>query len=62
MHLWIAKFIEDENAAITVDWVVITAAIVGLCISVMVAVGAGTTDMSGDISGTISSQNITNRF
>jgi len=62
MQLLIAKFKEDENAAVTVDWVVITAAIVGLCISVMVAVGAGTTDMSGDISGTISSQAITNRF
>ena len=62
MQLRIAKFKEEESAAVTVDWVVITAAIVGLCISVMVAVRAGTTDMSGDISGTINSQAITNRF
>lgn len=38
------KFCTDETGAITVDWVVLTAAIVGLAIAVIVLVVSGATD------------------
>ena len=44
-------FSRDEDGAVTVDWVVLTAAIVGLGIAVMSAVGTGVTDLGGQIPG-----------
>ncbi|MEM8632009.1 MAG: hypothetical protein AAGF74_12285 [Pseudomonadota bacterium] len=47
----IAKnFINDEDGAVTVDWVVLTSAIVGLGIAVMLSVGNSTANLAGDIS------------
>lgn len=43
------NFIRDEDGAVTVDWVVLTAAIVGLGIAVLTSVRAGATDLAGDI-------------
>ena len=37
----IKKFRSDESGAVTVDWVVLTAAIVGLGMVVMTTVGGG---------------------
>jgi len=45
----IKTFSRDEDGAVTVDWVVLTAAIVGLGIAVMVSVSGGTTNLAGDI-------------
>ncbi len=39
-------FLKSEDGAVTVDWVVLTAAIVGLGIVVITAVGGGATDVS----------------
>ena len=44
------SFKNDESGAVTVDWVVLTAAIVGLGLVVMTSVGGGITDLSGDVS------------
>jgi Flp pilus assembly pilin Flp len=44
----INKFFNDESGAVTVDWVVLTAAIVGLGLVVMNTVGDGINDL-GDI-------------
>jgi Flp pilus assembly pilin Flp len=38
---FINKFFNDESGAVTVDWVVLTAAIVGLGMVVMTTVGGG---------------------
>ncbi|MDF0603120.1 hypothetical protein P1J78_20430 [Psychromarinibacter sp. C21-152] len=38
------RFLRREDGAITVDWVVITAGVVGLCISVFAWVGNDTHD------------------
>jgi len=50
------NFRADESGAVTVDWVVLTAAIVGLGVVVMTTVGGGietlATATSGGISGT----------
>ena len=50
--LWhVTKFTEDESGAITVDWIVLTAAIVGLGIAVLTTFGQGTVahaELAGD--------------
>ena len=43
------QFLISEDGAVTVDWVVLTAAIVGMGIAVLAAVGAGTTDLSSGL-------------
>ena len=40
------SFANDEAGAVTVDWVVLTAAIVGLGIVVMTSVGSGITGLA----------------
>lgn len=44
------SFHNDESGAVTVDWVVLTAAIVGLGLVVMQAVGGGLTSLGDKIS------------
>jgi len=42
----IKNFAADESGAVTVDWVVLTAAIVGLGIAVIASVRGGTDDIA----------------
>ncbi|MGR3571087.1 Flp family type IVb pilin [Brevirhabdus sp.] len=44
------KFAKDEDGAVTVDWVVLTAAIVGLGAVVLTSVKGGVTALATDIS------------
>ena len=44
-------FRNDEDGAVTVDWVVLTAAIVGLGIAVYGVISGGIEDLSNDIDG-----------
>lgn len=41
MRNFIAVFLKDEAGAVTVDWVVLTAAIVGLGVAVVTTIGEG---------------------
>ena len=50
------RFLEDESGAVTVDWVVITAAIVGLGIAVLAAVQGQLTNVANDIGGDMANQ------
>jgi len=52
------NFKNDESGAVTVDWVVLTAAIVGLGIAVLTSVSGGTTSLAGTISGELGSMTI----
>lgn len=52
------NFITDEDGAVTVDWVVLTSAIVGLAIAVLVSVSGGVLDLSNDIDAALSSTSI----
>jgi Flp pilus assembly pilin Flp len=52
------KFFKDESGAVTVDWVVLTAAIVGLGIAVLTSVSTGTTSLAGKISGELDTMTI----
>ncbi|AMY70753.1 Flp family type IVb pilin [Frigidibacter mobilis] len=47
------SFRNDEDGAVTVDWVVLTAAVVGLGIIAMTAINTGITDLSANIAGSI---------
>ena len=52
------KFRRDEDGAVTVDWVVLTAAIVGLGIAILATVSGGVSDLAGDISSELSTMTI----
>ena len=52
------NFKRDEDGAVTVDWVVLTAAIVGLGIAVLSSVSGGTTSLADKISSNLAGQTI----
>lgn len=56
------RFAADESGAVTVDWVVLTAAIVGLGLAVMVSVSSGVEDMAGDVDDKLLAQRISTTF
>jgi Flp pilus assembly pilin Flp len=58
----IKNFRNDEDGAVTVDWVVLTAALVGLGIAVLAAVSSGLEDLSGDIEGELTGDVIQTTF
>ncbi|NPD19514.1 hypothetical protein [Alterinioella nitratireducens] len=62
MTAYIKNFAKSESGAVTVDWVVLTAAIVGLGLAVMAVVSAGVEDLSGDIQGQLVGQGIDTDF
>lgn len=43
----VAKFLRSEDGAVTVDWVVLTAAVVGLGLVIGSTVGQSTVDLAG---------------
>ncbi|MBF9049145.1 hypothetical protein GTA62_03110 [Roseobacter sp. HKCCD9010] len=49
MTALIKNFAASESGAVTVDWVVLTAAIVGLGLAVMAVVSGGVENLSTDI-------------
>ena len=62
LNAMIKNFAADESGAVTVDWVVLTAAIVGLGIAVMASVSDGLEDLSGDIEAQLATQGIATTF
>jgi len=49
MTTFMKSFIASEDGAVTVDWVVLTAAVVGLGIAAVAAVKGGVDSLSGTI-------------
>jgi hypothetical protein len=47
----LAHFAQSESGAVTVDWVVLTAALVGLGLATVRAVSAGMESLNTDIEG-----------
>ncbi len=47
------SFKNDESGAVTVDWVVLTAAVVGLTLALMAAIGPAITGTATNIAGSI---------
>lgn len=52
-------FILSESGVVTVDWVVLTAALVGMGIAVTNTVGAGLSDLSSEIRTQLERDHIT---
>ncbi len=57
MQRLLTHFISSEDGAVTVDWVVLTAAIVGLAMVAYVSIEANTNTLSTAIGGAIGGQN-----
>lgn len=51
----IQTFLQDDSGAVTVDWVILCAGLVGLGLAVMTVVKDGTGDVAGDISTSLAS-------
>jgi Flp pilus assembly pilin Flp len=59
----IQNFAKSESGAVTVDWVVLTAALVGLGLAVMAVVSGGVEDLSTGISDALTNTDpLTNPF
>ncbi|GAB5448823.1 hypothetical protein [Gymnodinialimonas sp.] len=58
----IKHFASNESGAVTVDWVVLTAALVGLGLAVMAVVSGGVENLAGDIDTQLVGQGIDTTF
>ena len=55
----IMTFIQNDSGAVTVDWVVLTAAMVGFGLAVVTVVGGGVEDHSGELQAALVTANPT---
>ena len=51
-------FTKEEDGAVTVDWVVLTAALVALALAALSQVESGVTDLSDEIAAVISALSV----
>ena len=58
----LAGFLSDEDGAVTVDWVVLTAAVVGLGLAVILSVATGALDQAGGLGAYIKKQTVTTSY
>lgn len=58
MRVMYARFMKAEDGAVTVDWVVLTAAIVGLGVAVIGTVSDGALDHSSGLGAHLQSQEV----
>lgn len=54
----LSRFLGDETGAVTVDWVVLTAAVLGMWLLAMNATSGGVMSLSGKISSHIETQTV----
>lgn len=62
MKSMIKNFVETESGAVTVDWVILTAGIVGLALAASSVIWDGTEDLSGDLDDRLRSQLVKTTF
>ncbi len=53
MTNFMIKFLKEEDGAVTVDWVVLTAAIVGLGVAGISSVQSGIVSLAGEIGSAV---------
>lgn len=58
MIKYIKNFRKDEDGAVTVDWVVLTAAVVGLAIAAYSSIQEGATDLTAATSSFLGTQSV----
>ncbi len=56
MFPFLESFWQDENGAVTVDWVVLTAALVGMAIAVVALVNRGAVDTATGLGAAVAGQ------
>ncbi len=54
----ISHYMRDEDGAVTVDWVVLTAALVGLGVAMITVIGDGAMSTSSSVGNRLSSLSI----
>ncbi|SHI42009.1 hypothetical protein SAMN05444404_0207 [Ruegeria lacuscaerulensis ITI-1157] len=59
MIKFIKNFRKDEDGAVTVDWVVLTAAVVGLAAVAYTQVGQGADDLANDVETALTGVTVT---
>ncbi len=57
MNKFLNKFRKDEDGAVTVDWVVLTAAVVGLAVAAYSAIEDGAEQLTTDTETFLGTQN-----
>ncbi|TDT75196.1 hypothetical protein BDE40_1924 [Litoreibacter halocynthiae] len=62
MTYLVSRFLTDDSGAVTVDWVILSAGVIGLALASMGVVIDGTEDLTGDVDTTLSSQLISTSF
>lgn len=58
MKTFFEYFVRDENGAVTVDWVVLTAGVVGLAVGAVLIMNNGPMNVGTAIGGAIGSMSI----
>lgn len=58
MFRFFKSFRAQDDGAVTVDWVVLTAAIVGLAVALIAVIAAGATDKSSSVGAFLESREI----
>jgi len=56
MIKFIKNFRKDEDGAVTVDWVVLTAAVVGLAVAAYSSIETGATELTADTNAFLQTQ------
>lgn len=59
MRTYFRKFRQDEDGAVTVDWVVLTAALVGFGAAIIWTIAGGALDHSTGLGAHLDTRNIT---
>jgi len=59
MNTFIKNFLNDEDGAVTVDWVVLTAAVVALGIGAISAISGSVDTLASDISASVTAGDAT---
>ncbi|MFK7746163.1 MAG: Flp family type IVb pilin [Roseobacter sp.] len=59
MMKFIKNFRNDEDGAVTVDWVVLTAAVVGLAVAAYSSISTGANDLTNDTASYLQRQDPT---
>lgn len=62
MPITLKNFIRDECGAVTVDWVVLTAAIVGLGVAVITTISRGALDTSTGLGVVLANKEVTTDY
>lgn len=58
MMKFVKNFRNDEDGAVTVDWVVLTAAVVGLAIAAYGSIQTGATDLTSNTASFLGTQTV----